>query len=802
MSDDNELGERAGIAVDPEPAAAPPPPTAGLARRPARIIDGDLARLIAQAGIGTAEVLGLTEEEVLAEPPLDDVRVVAQIDDYIRKDNAQSRRGGEYKAWEAKYPGWATWRDGVVTLKTAENPAQALRATVRREALARKRSELVRDAETYLRDKHLEWNEHEKMQRLARDLGLGDNDVEWAYSEVEARIGAFTRSGPPDMLPPPEPLAPPPAPPSSVREFRPPPGPSFDWVYPLRAIDERIGLHRIDDGIAGVAWVQRDTLASGRALMAAQQHWAAIDRRMRAIQNQNILLQRQEGHYRAVGNGPAIMQIQGQRQHLVYEHHQLEAQGQQLGLEMRRLEVEVQREEREAAEQQLLRMFLDIHEVTKTALHGGRWGDAFLLLVALERIFAQLFRQAQNPHNRMTLSTIRDANVNALNGVMSNVDARRAISDLYAGGSIPYADLLARSRGATRALEATMAEFRARTRLCLPGQALADARSESRAFAARVDAHRQDLGRLLAERRALPDDRYLREFFVVPCGTVLPEVLSRYAAEVAAMREGVGMTVNEMPESFGGDAVSLDGILSRSIAECTRVLALVEIVYTRQRFIEDMGRLKGWEDDLVTVFARLDETHASLALPSGHELQDVEAYVECTVFIAQARHMLGLAQRAFERNASVADSRFVGNLGPYLQEPATPDETVIPWCRVVATSLPALVMKAKETVEKANAVARTSVTWKTDVLGRAQSCEALAQHIHGLLPAPLAEAIATEVQGRLAKVGAKLAGAFTGAKAAERRQQNAFVDVALQKMADSAYEPAYSNESPAVSVPA
>jgi hypothetical protein len=185
---------RANITVD----AVEPRDSSQRAARPVRVLDGDLARVIDRAEIGTGEVLGLSEEEILSREGVADDRVVVQVDDYLRKDKAQSRRGGEYKVWEAKYPGWVAWRDRLSALRKGERPAALLRDLVATEVRKRLLADLVRDAETYLRGRHLEWSEHEKMLARARQLGLSDEDVESAYVDV-ARRGGFdlTRSAPP-----------------------------------------------------------------------------------------------------------------------------------------------------------------------------------------------------------------------------------------------------------------------------------------------------------------------------------------------------------------------------------------------------------------------------------------------------------------------------------------------------------------------------------------------------------------------------------------------------------------------------
>lgn len=188
----------AGIALDTERVDAEAARRPHGGRRLARAIDGDLARLIAEGRVGTAAMLGFSEAEILHHGDVDDALVLAQVDDYLRKDSAQSRRGGEYKAWEAKYPAWVEWRERVASLRSTPSAIAALREIVGAEVTQKKRAELVRDAETYLRDRHLEWAEHEKMLHLARELGLGDKEVEWAYGEVMRRGGfEITRGAPP-----------------------------------------------------------------------------------------------------------------------------------------------------------------------------------------------------------------------------------------------------------------------------------------------------------------------------------------------------------------------------------------------------------------------------------------------------------------------------------------------------------------------------------------------------------------------------------------------------------------------------
>ncbi|MBK6691793.1 MAG: hypothetical protein IPG50_06250, partial [Myxococcales bacterium] len=195
----------------------------------------------------------------------------------------------------------------------------------------------------------------------------------------------------------------------------------------------RIGsaLTSLDRGFAEGLKVQRATLASIRHIEATQQQVLAAQRRQTEILNQLRAMQAQANELARMQLHAQLHQLQVARQQLEMQHQQLDVQLQQLHVAEQQWAAQLEREEREARENMALRCFVDMHEGAKQGHYARASFEAFLTIVASERVYAQLYTTSETAANRLTLSSIRDKNLEILGELLTGEESRAKIRDAY-----------------------------------------------------------------------------------------------------------------------------------------------------------------------------------------------------------------------------------------------------------------------------------------------------------------------------------------------------------------------------------
>jgi hypothetical protein len=149
----------------------------------------------------TCDVLGMQEAQVLQRVGLTHASIVAQLARFNARLLEREKVAAAVKRLREEFGDYKKWLDRLAEIRTSADAATEFLALVRAEHRRRLHTELLVEARVYLKDQHLEWNEHQKMLQSALVAGLTADDVESIYKAAAAGR-FFTRDRAPAVAEP------------------------------------------------------------------------------------------------------------------------------------------------------------------------------------------------------------------------------------------------------------------------------------------------------------------------------------------------------------------------------------------------------------------------------------------------------------------------------------------------------------------------------------------------------------------------------------------------------------------------
>ncbi|MBP6832744.1 MAG: hypothetical protein KA978_18300 [Deltaproteobacteria bacterium] len=546
--------------------------------------------------------------------------------------------------------------------------------------------------------------------------------------------------------------------------------------------------------------VAHEQLDTQHRQVALQKQSIELHHQVVALQGQQLTAQQQGNQIAAQQLAVQLMQLQMHVQQVVGQQQQLATQQQQLATQQQQLQIELQREQREATENEMLRRFVDAHEVIKNAMFARQQFDAFWLLVGAERIYAELYSGIQNANSRLTISALRDKHLGYLGDLLNDEEARKDIALRFAEFCRPHLEQARALRELTGKQTSISEEAAAVVTLSNAPDLLSASVTANPMFVAKVQSIASALRNLELELGDPRDDAFVANILVVPSGQRCPEVLSRWRDAIAQINDELGGALGQPARAATEEIMSLRSQIAAQMQHCAGVESIAHRARSVQTFLLGVAALDGWSRG---VWGEMDNQHHALppAVPVGIDQAAVSAYVTTWLVLQTANRLAEALSSALKSNAHSGDENFLAYFPTLLVGLHDPAQQVVPWVVSVFRSLSGIHRDLGALTSRCRASWDAMESWKKRVIADDMACTALARDVDAFLPDDSRRLVAAEVQRRSSSTASKVADTFRSAAGKESKARQTYVETALEYLCSTAALPRAIPPAPVVYPP-
>ena len=166
-----------------------------------------------------------------------------------------------------------------------------------------------------------------------------------------------------------------------------------DIITGLAFVQAHVGLYRLDRGLRDGINVPIEQLQSNVQMLSRSAQAVTITNQIKQLKAQATQFQKQH--------------LNAQHAQLMVQVGQLNLQLQQLTVERQRLEIEVKKEQRLEQENRIMRLFIDLYDQAQTFRQQGQYLDFLVVILAVFRIYRQIYNDLDDPKNRLQVSDLK-----------------------------------------------------------------------------------------------------------------------------------------------------------------------------------------------------------------------------------------------------------------------------------------------------------------------------------------------------------------------------------------------------------
>ncbi len=166
-----------------------------------------------------------------------------------------------------------------------------------------------------------------------------------------------------------------------------------DIITGLAFVQAHVGLYRLDRGLRDGINVPIEQLQSNVQMLSRSAQAVTITNQIKQLKAQATQFQKQH--------------LNAQHAQLMVQVGQLNLQLQQLTVERQRLEIEVKKEKRLEQENRIMRLFIDLYDQAQTFRQQGQYLDFLVVILAVFRIYRQIYNDLDDPKNRLQVSDLK-----------------------------------------------------------------------------------------------------------------------------------------------------------------------------------------------------------------------------------------------------------------------------------------------------------------------------------------------------------------------------------------------------------
>lgn len=197
------------------------------------------------------------------------------------------------------------------------------------------------------------------------------------------------------------------------------------------ALGTAIQLNRLDRGLRESVVVQKQQLRASSDLARCNAEILGVQKQLKELA--------------AEANELHKHQLQAQRQ-------QLEIQLQSLQLQMQQHERNVLKEEREAQENAILKVYVDLYSLAQSQKQQSRFLDYLITVLGAFRVYQQIYSDLDDANNRLKVTDLKDRLYADLGGIVKNERVQHALTEAYRDALSDPAHLLSRLSDASQSI--------------------------------------------------------------------------------------------------------------------------------------------------------------------------------------------------------------------------------------------------------------------------------------------------------------------------------------------------------------
>ncbi len=328
-----------------------------------------------------------------------------------------------------------------------------------------------------------------------------------------------------------------------------------DLVTGLSLVAGHVGLAKLDSGLRSSLDVPLEQLQSHVQLVTRAAQATMITGQIDQLRGQANKFQKQ--------------QLNAQHAQLMVQIGQLQLQLQQYEVERKRLELELAREKRQAQENQLLRIYVDLFNEAQIFRQTARYLDFIYIVTAAYRIYKQVYHDLDDANNRLRLAELRERLLEGSRDVLSRPEARRDMSNDFVTALQMPVGLIHRGRQAVDQAGAAMVDSQS-LRLAPQGDYWMHTLEQSSEYSQRLQTARHALNQVAQEHTAFSAGDDPRELFLATDSAGMAEFVASLGADWLEWRKLVELKLGRPVSAIAGELVNEPRVLDVKTHEVSR----------------------------------------------------------------------------------------------------------------------------------------------------------------------------------------------------------------------------------------
>lgn len=535
----------------------------------------------------------------------------------------------------------------------------------------------------------------------------------------------------------------------------------IDFIPGLVSVDTRVGLAHLDQGL-------RESLRVDLRSLPAQQQLDALGQQAAATQKTIRQLQRQAEEYRK-------QQQVSQQAQMIAQVNQHEIYLKQLEVERTRLNAELQRQYRQAQDQEIVRVVADLYNQALYYQRQGSLIDFVVVTLAVFRLHQQVYGNLTNPDDRLQSASLQGKLFDALAGILEAYTSAQTLTQQYVAALSPVLEIQQR---VSRTLADTQGTIETVTTL-QSAPTDADWTRSLGACDAATAGLKSGLNQVAAaksELAGLLDTPALREVFF-PLDTTLSG--TRLAARWALWKQSVDTALNANLEALYQGL----GKLKTALQQREQQLRSSETEVKRLRGLHQLGRNAA---QLVTILAPYQSRYDVLAelhraLPTPQPETEPAELVRTFIGAARLQHAIQAEFMPYQQALDASDFGRGGRLSAEVVRQLaslTGIEGVLALGDLTAEY--ALYDKIRQLAAEIGETVKTSRRLIAQVVESDDRFEATLVYLRGCLPEAQVREVEEQLAGRKAGMLDRTRGLVRGERGKELDRRRQLLDSLLQ----------------------